>query len=303
MSVLQCCELESQTQSWQKGINQNQSQLNPECAARRMEELTCRAGCLPLAHSPRPLESDFLSSVSLAVILLLVFISVSPILVSSSAKPLPLTACWTTGACHRIASLAHLQFLFPSQSETLWRSLDLSLRNQWQLSSLSGRLRILLAAVALGESRNTLLCLSRNLVSQLSVMDQIPLSTVRSKLLDFSPSDLYGASSLEVVSHVLSVSVVFMRQGHAAYGINVALYSSLAGSPAAWRTMLSLSPSNMDTLEESWLQNVTSSIVFDLLESIVKNRKVPESAWVTGMNHLPILSIKPEPALEKGFVC
>ncbi|XP_029470059.1 uncharacterized protein LOC115097977 [Rhinatrema bivittatum] len=304
MSIVQ--KPEHQASSWQEHMlrkeagSRRQLLLEPKYAAWRAEELTYRAGCLPVAG---PEESDFLSSVSLAVILLLVFISVSSVLVFADAHPLPVTTCWPSAVCHRISSLARLRLLFPSQSETLWRMLELSLGNQWQLPDLPGGLRIPLAAVGLGESRNTVLCLSKNLISQLSVADQILFPAVGSKLLDFSPSELYWGPSAEVGSHLLSVSVVGMRQGHAAYGINVALHHSLAAGPAVWRTMLGLSPSSVDTVEQSWLQNVTSSIVSLLLERVGKNKRVPEGLWVMGLGPLPVLSVEPEPALERVFFC
>lgn len=236
------------------------------------------------AQEPDLEDSDFLPSVCLASLLLLIFILVSCLLILKDpvahrpAHPRP-RPTFVEGHLDR------LRFHFPGQREALWRALS---------SVTRGRpLRGSLVLLGWDESRNTLLRFSRNLVSVLSGCSgpEPHSKTVRHR--DFSVEH-----RLYPVSRFAIVSVVMEMRENVVGGVIVELQHRKGGGAVGIETTTALLPEHLGSREEEEFMEVGVAIAVELLI----NLNSTQQASLGGVD-MTILVVEPEGLYISGFVC
>ncbi|XP_069465566.1 uncharacterized protein [Ambystoma mexicanum] len=251
--------------------------------------------------SSRAEDSDFLPSVRLAAVLLLIFALVSSLLLYSSASQASIAHSRRVVRSSRVIQhdyrLEKLRLLFPTQTEKTWWTLERSLSKQWLTEKSSDGISVPFVAFAQGSSRNTLLCLAKTIVSLLSATEQVQFPVARSQLVSSSPIHSCWGQSCTSEWPALSVAVVGLKKGCVPYGIHVGVYCSHDGGSSLLQTTLSLRPA-VDHPVDHWIHNVTSDIASELLGGIDRSGGVP--GMVLSM---PVLQVYPEHYLESGFVC
>ncbi|XP_041095082.1 uncharacterized protein LOC121307055 [Polyodon spathula] len=237
------------------------------------------------AQEPDEKDSDFLPSVCLASLLLLVFILVSCLLLLTDpvahrpALPRPRPA-FVEGHLDR------LRILFPGQREALWKALS---------SVTRGRpLRGSLVLVGWEESRNTLLRFSKNLISVLSGCSG---PEAQSKIVRHR--DLSLEHRLYPMSHFAIVSVVMETRENVVGGVIVELQSRKGGGAVGIETTTALLPEHLGSREE---EEEFMEIGVAIAVEFLVNLNSTQQALLGGVD-MTILVVEPEGLYNSGFVC
>ncbi|XP_053329650.1 uncharacterized protein LOC128503553 [Spea bombifrons] len=234
-----------------------------------------------------PEESDLCPSVSLAALLVLIFILVVFVLLPAGAgrtKAMPLG--------HIGGRLVRLHPLFLSQSLATRWALESSLR-----PDRDGLITV--AAVAKNDATQTLICFCSNVISLLSRQSETRNATKR--LRDYKPENFSWVDGITRSSGSHRVAVVTQRVGQAPYGIILGQESDTTGGRHFWELTLSV-PS---VKNEGILHGEGSDVASKLLRHLHATRWNPKT-FKEGLlpeDGLRVLQIIGDPYLENGFVC
>ncbi|XP_069039536.1 uncharacterized protein [Lepisosteus oculatus] len=240
------------------------------------------------AQLPSQQESDFLPSVCLAALLLLIFSVVSCVFIFSDPGSLPSPHPPAVPRPPRLASssdgrLARLRLLFPGQREALWHGLGLATRER-PLSH---------ALVLLGgrESQNTLLLFTRSLLSALGGCGA-PTKTLRLGYLPAGQQVLptqWGAAFTVVVETMNGVG-----------GVMVELRREGEGKAVALVTTVVILPESYSAQEQNQLLEAGVSAVEEFLQTL--NHTAPGSAGGLRTDKT-VLIVEPEGFPDSLFYC
>ncbi|XP_043913721.1 uncharacterized protein LOC122790284 [Protopterus annectens] len=253
---------------------------------------------------PQLEESDFLPSVRLAFFLLLVFTVVSYFLADCSSNPaVPLNhTSFKLHSCQlRECKRNEQRFLFPSQTEATWRTLDEALNHYHRMASSNSRLGLIV--IGQGQARNTVFCFSKTILSLLVMTEHSTFHEVKTKILDYSNSLLSWNSSQEIAKQMITIAIILQRARHSPYGLSVCLQHSSDGNPLVLKTVTAMLPNNLETSEECFLQNIASALVSQISIIMRHTATAKSNISVIESESLSILFVKPEDSLEHGFSC
>ncbi|XP_031747431.1 uncharacterized protein LOC100485511 [Xenopus tropicalis] len=226
-------------------------------------------------------RSDFFPSVSLAGVLLIVFLLVIPVLFPS-VHPLGSHSIPVNG------TFVQLHPLLTSQP----------LSTRWALQKIFRGIRIegiTVIAVAQDDAVQTLVCFSSYLISLLSHK-----STTDNVTKSLRHTDLQARNSAGT-QEGFYVSVITQEKGQSPYGVILGPGTSKAGGGLQWEMSLTLK--QMDN-EQTMLKEALF-LAGELLQILQKTGQVPQTFGKTEFwgKKFPVLRITGNPYLESGYVC
>ncbi|OCT65266.1 hypothetical protein XELAEV_18041505mg [Xenopus laevis] len=240
---------------------------------------------VPADENPQTMvaeRSDFFPSVSLAGVLLIVFLLLIPVLFPS-VHPLGSHSILING------TFVHLHPLLTSQ--------PLSTRRELQKIFRGIRVEgVTVIAIAQEDAFQTLVCFSSFMISLLSHKSTTDNVTKRLQHIDSGLQARNGARTPEG----FYISVITQEKRQAPFGTILGPRSPISGEGPQWEMTLTLT--QMDNKE--MMHKEASFLARELLQ-ILPTGQVPlvfEKAKLWGKS-LPVLQITANPYLESGFVC
>ncbi|KAM6431140.1 uncharacterized protein PHA67_001921 [Liasis olivaceus] len=264
------------------------------CGARKRaedqaEEKSVQSGC---SESPswEPQESDCLPSIFLAVFLVLIFVSVSVLLLCHQTVHFPLRD-------HKAWSPNRVRLLFPNQPESTWMTFQRYVCNPLGKSHLEELW--ILVGIGPGDASKTLLCFTKVMLSLLTRQKSMEV-----QFRDPTSAWLPQMGSFENRTWVISSVKVLVGQRNLPSGLVVSLQSALNGKGEATKTTFALVLNGMEQIPEKFLlQRLTPSLVSGILSSVHLNTDRRPNKLMTDNGNFPVLFITSEQYLEGGFVC
>lgn len=251
--------------------------------------------CIPsaktLSHSgyfhPTPEDawraegSDFLPSVSLAVVLILIFISVLPVLLQPNTGYITLRKLSDVNG--RAVQFHPLLYTQPLSTQMMVRRLIKNGDEGWMV-----------VAVA-EDAPRTLECFSTNVMAILSNQLQPFVKQVR----DHKPSEAFD--HITKAAQVFSVAVITGTKGQIPHGVILGPLSLVTGNLHLVEIKLQGSPTN----EHSTALMESLSIAGGLLHHLYKPKPIPDTFKIKNSTRqqFEVIEIKGDPYLESGCVC
>ncbi|XP_075042231.1 uncharacterized protein LOC142101738 [Mixophyes fleayi] len=227
----------------------------------------------------KPEASDFFPSVSLAVVLILVFISVLPMLFQSGTGYDPVSTL--AGVKGKAAHFHPLLYGQPLSTQRTLESLHKNVDED-----------VTVLAVAKEDASQTLVCFSTNVFSLLAKQDQD--QSVSQQVWEFRPSAATWNTSAGRRSQFFSVAVITQRRGQHPHCVILGPPNPVTGNVTLMEISLYSSP----------LERKVSSIIADkLLQHLYKTGLVPETFEVRESKRQHLIHIEGDPYIERGIVC
>lgn len=240
-----------------------------------------------------PQDSDCLPSVTLAVVLAIVFVLVSWFLLPcDKGGHVLLQDCWASRSnksCPPVTCLRSLRLLFPNQPETTWRVLQQHIRGPPHRRHVDGAW--ILPMIGRGDSRNTVLCFLKGIISLVTDGGAIGI-----RFLEGSGAWLPWADFLGNGTSAIATTEIYVGPSRVPYGMMVSLWRLTSGNQLG--ALLSLAwVLNVEEAarEEFLLHGLTPEAVSDFLS------RVPDEPMA--QRNVPMILVRPEWHLEGGFLC
>lgn len=271
------------------------------CGARKhtedqRDEKSGQSGCL---ENPawQPQESDCLPSISLAVFLALVFVSVSMVLICHQTVHLPLRDLKALGphsVCLPKEVVQSLHLFFPNQLESTWRTVLRYVCNPLGKSNLEEPW--ILVGTGPGDVSQTLLCFSKMMLSLLTQAKSIGVG-----FLDSTSPCFPSMGSSENRTWVITSVKVLRAEKSLLSGLVVSLQSLLNGKGEATEKTIALLGNGVEQIWEKFLLQRSIPPLISGILSLNPDRRT--NKMMVDQENFLVLFITFEQYLESGLVC
>ncbi|XP_063172523.1 uncharacterized protein LOC134506302 [Candoia aspera] len=282
--------------------NRNFPELH--CEARKhaedqAEEKPVQSGC---SESPLwdPQESDCLPSIFLAAFLVLLFVSVSVLLLRHETVRFPLRDHKSLSP-NRVRlpqeDFQSLRLLFPNQPESTWTTFRRYVSNS--LGKCHLERPWILVGIGPRDASKTLLCFTKAMLSL-----QAQQKSIEVRLLDPTSAWLPLMGSFENRTWAITSAKVLVGRRSLPSGLVVSLQSALSGKGEVTKTTFALVLKGVEQIQEKvLLQRLTSLLVSGILSRIHLNTDRGLNKVMTDNGNFPVLFIKSEQFLEDRWLC
>ncbi|XP_063791582.1 uncharacterized protein LOC134947407 [Pseudophryne corroboree] len=234
-----------------------------------------------------PEDSDFLPSVSLAAVLVLVFISVLPMLLQPDTG---YEAVRTLASVR--GNIAHFRPLLYGQPLSTQLTVE-------RLNKIGDQVEVItVLAVAEEDAFQTLVCFSSKMVSLLSKQGQV--QSVIKQVWGNRPLAATWNNSAVRLSKFFSVAVITQRTGQNPHCAILGPPNPVTGDMCLMEISLPSSPSERSVT----MRRESRTIADQLLQHLYRTALVPESFEIREprRQQLGVIHIKGDPYLERGMV-